>query len=379
MKKTLLISGLLLLSCLGFAQRIEDAKQESNIPPITNLEVSAFENDTVLLTWSFPDGFEGSALELSWLLVDSTNTLSQYGNDSFVGSLFDEQDLQQCIGWRIESVSFYKASNWTHIVYVWRQKQGEDMQVLYSQVVPEEAPFGLNTIALDEDLQIEPYTRYWFGLRIKHEENQTGYQYPIAIAWGDVGMEGKSNLWMDPYNNEWFEYPRYHYWIKTNLINTKERGNESVQNASMDQSLTGYRIYRNGEQVKEIPYSFVTYFTDMEYTKGVDVEYCVTAVYGEEESEPVCATATITGVGEGEDEGGITISPNPINGVVRIEGANVAEVQVYNALGQLVKTERNANEINLGSFPQGMYLLCITYEKGFVRMKKVIKVVKEYE
>lgn len=159
MKKTLLISGLLLLSCLGFAQRIEDAKQESNIPPITNLEVSAFENDTVLLTWGLPEGYDDSSLDLSWLTVDSTNTLAQYGFDSFCGSLFEEQDLCHHIGWKIESISFYKASNWTHIIYIWEQKQGEDMQVLYTQEVPEEAPFGLNTIMLEEDLQIEPFTR----------------------------------------------------------------------------------------------------------------------------------------------------------------------------------------------------------------------------
>ena len=372
MKKTLLISGLLLLSCLGFAQRIEDAKQESNIPPITNLEVSAFENDTVLLTWGLPEGYDDSSLDLSWLTVDSTNTLAQYGFDSFCGSLFEEQDLCHHIGWKIESISFYKASNWTHIIYIWEQKQGEDMQVLYTQEVPEEAPFGLNTIMLEEDLQIEPFTRYWFGLRIKHEENQTGYQYPIPVAWGDVGMEGKSNLWMDPYNNEWWTYSSYHYWIKTNLINTKERGNESVQNASMDQSLTGYRIYRNGEQVKEIPYSFVTYFTDTEYTKGVDVEYCVTAVYGEEESEPVCATATITGVGEGEDKGGITILPNPTNGVVRIEGANVAEVQVYNALGQRVNAFSSTNVISLDGAPNGLCLLQITLQDGTKLVRKVM-------
>ena len=140
----------------------------------------------------------------------------------------------------------------------------------------------------------------------------------------------------------------------------------------MDQSLTGYRIYRNGEQVKEIPYSFVTYFTDTEYTKGVDVEYCVTAVYGEEESEPVCATATITGVGEGEDKGGITILPNPTNGVVRIEGANVAEVQVYNALGQRVNAFSSTNVISLDGAPNGLCLLQITLQDGTKLVRKVM-------
>lgn len=346
---------------------------EIEIPPITDLEVSTIYNDTVLLTWGFPGGYDGSPLELSWLLVDSTNNLAQYGYDSYGGSLFDEQDLQHCIGWTIESVSFYKASNWTHIVYVWQQKQGEDMHVLYSQQVPEDAPFGLNTIVLDENLQIEPFARYWFGLRIKHEENQTGYQYPIATVSGvGVGMPGKSDLWMDPYVN-WWSYPPNHYWIKMNLINAMDKeDDESAQKAPEGQSFTGYRIYRNGVQIKEIPYGFVTYFTDTEFTKGVDLEYCVTAVYGDEESEPVCATATITGVGEAEDDGQISISPNPTNGLVNIEGATVAEVLVYNALGQLVKAFNGTNVIALDGAPDGLYLLRITLQDCTIQVRKVM-------
>lgn len=346
---------------------------ERAILPVTNLEVTAYDNDTVLLTWGLPEGYDDSSLDLSWLLVDSTNNLAQYGYDSYGGSLFDEQDLQHCIGWTIESVSFYKASNWTHIVYVWQQKQGEDMHVLYSQQVPEDAPFGLNTIVLDENLQIEPFARYWFGLRIKHEENQTGYQYPIATVSGvGVGMPGKSDLWMDPYVN-WWSYPTHHYWIKMNLINAMDKeDDESAQKASKGQSLTGYRIYRNGVQIKEIPYGFVTYFTDTEFTKGVDLEYCVTAVYGDEESEPVCATATITGVGESEDDGQISISPNPTNGLVNIEGATVTEVLVYNALGQLVNAFNGTNVIALDGAPDGLYLLRITLQDGITQVRKVM-------
>ena len=52
----------------------------------------------------------------------------------------------------------------------------------------------------------------------------------------------------------------------------------------------------------------------------------------------MCATATITGIGEAEDDGQISISPNPTNGLVNIEGATVAEVLVYNALGQKIDT-----------------------------------------
>lgn len=107
--------------------------------------------------------------------------------------------------------------------------------------------------------------------------------------------------------------------------------------------------------------------------RETDVEYCVTAVYGDEESEPVCATAVITGVADEPENGGITISPNPTNGIVRIEGATVAEVQVYNVLGQRLNTMMNTNECDMEGLPQGIYTLRITDEHGFSVTKKVIK------
>ena len=56
--------------------------------------------------------------------------------------------------------------------------------------------------------------------------------------------------------------------------------------------------------------------------------------------------------------------PNPANGVVRIEGVVADEVQVYNALGQLVKTVRGTNEVDLSGLVDGVYMLRITDSEG---------------
>ena len=135
--------------------------------------------------------------------------------------------------------------------------------------------------------------------------------------------------------------------------------------------LTGYRVYRDDELIAEIPRTFQTYFTDTEFTKGFDVEYCVTAVYGEEESEPVCATATITGVNEADNDG-IVVSPNPTIGLVRIEGACVAEVKVHNILGQMVKTIQSANTFSISGLPAGLYLLRITDGEGATVTRRIV-------
>ena len=81
----------------------------------------------------------------------------------------------------------------------------------------------------------------------------------------------------------------------------------------------------------------------------------------------------ITGVEEDEANHIAKLHPNPTAGIVRIDGDKAAEVHVYNALGQLVKTVQNANEINLHSLPSGVYLLRVTLEDGTVFTDKVVK------
>ena len=258
MKNILLLFGMLTLSFFGFGQA----------QPINDLEVSVYNNDIVLLTWNKPNGSGSNPMVLSWLMNDTINDLVQAGFDSFMGNLYDTLDLRSFIGWKIDSISFYKTSNWTHVIYVWEQKYGEEMHVLYSQLVPDEMPFGLTTIQLEEDLLIEPSTQYWFALRIMRDHNQQGNTYPFGTVWGEQGVEGKSNLCMDPYYLTWETIPLYnlHFWIRVCLIDA-EHDKRVISSSKENQPLSGYRIYRDGELIQEIPYSFVTYFTDTEFTR----------------------------------------------------------------------------------------------------------------
>ena len=73
-----------------------------------------------------------------------------------------------------------------------------------------------------------------------------------------------------------------------------------------------------------------------------------------------------------ETEGtAFTLCPNPASGVVRIEGVEADEVWFYNALGQVVKTVRGTNEIDLSGLSEGVYLLRITDADGKNRMAQV--------
>ena len=69
-------------------------------------------------------------------------------------------------------------------------------------------------------------------------------------------------------------------------------------------------------------------------------------------------------IAEKESLSSTFVYPNPTNGVARIEGVTVSEVQVFNTLGQMVKTVEATNEISVVGLPEGVYVLRIIDEKG---------------
>ena len=69
----------------------------------------------------------------------------------------------------------------------------------------------------------------------------------------------------------------------------------------------------------------------------------------------------------------ILVYPNPTNGTVTIGGLGVAEVKVYNVLGQLVKTVQGTNEINISNLKQGVYFVSIITENKERFIRKIAK------
>ena len=78
-------------------------------------------------------------------------------------------------------------------------------------------------------------------------------------------------------------------------------------------------------------------------------------------------------LGVEDDHLEVSIFPNPANGRVVIEGIDIAVVQIYNALGQLMKSEQSTNVIGLEGFPKGVYFISITDKKGCRYVHKLVK------
>ena len=69
----------------------------------------------------------------------------------------------------------------------------------------------------------------------------------------------------------------------------------------------------------------------------------------------------------------ILVYPNPTNGTVTIGSLGVAEVKVYNVLGQLVNTVQGTNEINISNLKQGVYFVSIITENKERFIRKIVK------
>ena len=87
---------------------------------------------------------------------------------------------------------------------------------------------------------------------------------------------------------------------------------------------------------------------------------------------PEYDACVITSVEEIKDKV-ISVYPNPAMETVTIDGVEASEVQVYNALGQLVKTVQGSNEINVSGLPAGIYSIRVTMNDGNLFLNKIIK------
>ena len=65
--------------------------------------------------------------------------------------------------------------------------------------------------------------------------------------------------------------------------------------------------------------------------------------------------------------------PNPTNGSFTVEGVNVAKVEVYNLVGQMIYAEQGQMiTINADNWNKGIYLVNITSQNGAVETKKLV-------
>ncbi|HNW89671.1 MAG TPA: T9SS type A sorting domain-containing protein [Bacteroidales bacterium] len=98
----------------------------------------------------------------------------------------------------------------------------------------------------------------------------------------------------------------------------------------------------------------------------------VTNSYG---CSSISVILSITNIDENSIENGISIYPNPANNYITLEFAQKCIIEISNIQGQLIKILSvigNQSNIDISTFPSGLYIMKVKTEKG-VAVKKFVK------
>jgi len=72
----------------------------------------------------------------------------------------------------------------------------------------------------------------------------------------------------------------------------------------------------------------------------------------------------------------ITLSPNPTKNIINIAGRNLQLVQVYDAAGKLLITQKVNNEnlvaLHVSHLSKGIYMVIVKDAKGKNKLKKMV-------
>jgi hypothetical protein len=91
----------------------------------------------------------------------------------------------------------------------------------------------------------------------------------------------------------------------------------------------------------------------------------------ENASETVNIMSAVTGV-DNEQASNMVIYPNPTNGLINIENPTPMDITVYNMAGsEVAKVEKNARQIDLSAFPEGVYFLKFSSQNE-TSIKKIV-------
>ena len=135
--------------------------------------------------------------------------------------------------------------------------------------------------------------------------------------------------------------------------------------------LKGFDIYRNDELIERVSSSTVAYSDNTEELENGNYTYCVIPLYPVEcDLEDECITNIYVGIKD--YVAALHLYPNPANDVVNISGADIANVKIFNSMGQLLLSQHNKNVINVSELINGIYILSIELSTGYIIYRKVI-------
>ncbi|MBN2776416.1 MAG: T9SS type A sorting domain-containing protein, partial [Bacteroidales bacterium] len=96
----------------------------------------------------------------------------------------------------------------------------------------------------------------------------------------------------------------------------------------------------------------------------------VTNIHGCQNSDAITITVVPVNDIDQNIAGKISITPNPTNGIININGQNINNVSIYDNIGKLLISTKNSS-IDLSKYPSGMYFVKIATNENTSTYKVV--------
>ena len=150
----------------------EDVNQQRDRNPVTDLELERRENNSVLLTWNYPEGFipkERATLSWSGPMGDKISAGDSKGD---IAHRYEVSDLQDYIGWKIKYIGIIPISEeHYHSVRIWEGPEGDSLEqvadnltLIYEKSAENLSYNVRNYIPIDSEITIEEGKEFWFGV-----------------------------------------------------------------------------------------------------------------------------------------------------------------------------------------------------------------------
>ena len=357
----------------------EDVNLQRDRNPVTDLELERKENNAVLLTWNYPEGFipkERATLSWSGPMGDKISAGDSKGD---IAHRYEVSDLQDYIGWKVKYIGIVPISDGHyHSVRIWEGPEGDSLEqvadnltLIYEKSAENLSYNVRNYIPIDSEITIEEGKGFWFG--VYTDPIFPNYNYAWAADKGPAVSE-KGDLHR-LYYNDWVTLSSFginsNFCIEVILENPDGKMVRMGYGNGDDETeeLEGYEIYADEEQIAVITDPHFLEYEDYRFVRG-EVNYCVEAVYTTGNAEAVCGSIEILTVEEGDAEGGeIRIYPNPARESFKIryekgDSEEKPEIRITDMMGRTIKRIEMEVEgemmIGTEDMPSGMYFYTIS-------------------
>ena len=165
----------------------EDVNLQRDRNPVTDLELERKENNSVLLTWNYPEGFiPKERATLSWS-GDFSSMVAAGQSEGDIAHRYEVSDLQDYIGWKVKYIGIVPISEGHyHSVRIWEGPEGDSLEqvadnltLIYEKLAENLSYNVRNYIPIDSEITIEEGKEFWFGIRTAPIYMTFQYTWPI--------------------------------------------------------------------------------------------------------------------------------------------------------------------------------------------------------